>query len=276
MRPMVGLAAMAKHRRDKTNYLIQSVAHALDVLEEFKGEVPEYGVTELSRKLKLHKNNVFRLLATLEARGYVEQNKLTENYRLGIKILELGQSYIRQTGLVRQARPIMVELVREVDETCCLMVLRAGQAVCVDAVEAGQTVRVVAQVGVHLPAHATASGKVQLAFESDAEIERLVAAPLKAFTPRTITDADALRKELSRAARLGYAVEDEEFEEGVRCVSAPIRDYTGRVVGAITVSGPAARLAPERMSREISAKVVRAAIEVSGRLGFEIERTGTA
>ena len=162
---------MAKHRRDKTNYLIQSVAHALDVLEEFKGDVPEYGVTELSRKLKLHKNNVFRLLATLEARGYVEQNKLTENYRLGIKILELGQSYIRQTGLVRQARPIMVELVGEVDETCCLMVLRGGQAVCVDAVEASQTVRVVAQVGVHLPAHATASGKVQLAFESDAEIE---------------------------------------------------------------------------------------------------------
>ncbi len=267
---------MAKNRRDKTNYLIQSVAHALDVLEEWKGDVTEYGVTELSRKLKLHKNNVFRLLATLEARGYVEQNKLTENYRLGIKILELGQSYIRQTGLVRQARPIMVDLARDLDETCCLMVLRAGQAVCVDAVEASQTVRVVAQIGVHLPAHATASGKVQLAFESDAEVERVMNAPLRALTARTVTDPDALRKELAKVVRHGYATEDEEYEDGVRCVSAPIRDYTGRVVGALTVSAPAARLGAERMSREVASKVVHAAVEVSGRLGCEIERAASA
>ncbi len=263
---------MAKHRREKTNYLIQSVAHALDVLEQFKGDVAEYGVTELSRNLKLHKNNVFRLLATLEARGYVEQNKLTENYRLGIKILELGQSYVRQTGLVRQARPAMTELVREVAETCCLMVLRNDHAVCVDAVEPSQTVRVVAQVGVHLPLHATASGKAQLAFEPNDEIERIAGIPLKAYTSRTITEPDALRRELVKVARLGHAVEDEEFEEGVRSVSAPIRDYTGRVVGAITISAPAARLSGERLTREVPARVAQAAREVSSRLGFELER----
>jgi len=92
-------------KRDKSNYIIQSVAHALDVLEEFKGDAVELGVTELSKKLKLHKNNIFRLLATLEARGYIEQNKSTENYRLGLKSLELGQTFIRQMGLLRQARP---------------------------------------------------------------------------------------------------------------------------------------------------------------------------
>jgi DNA-binding IclR family transcriptional regulator len=81
-------------KRDKANYIIQSVAHALDVLEEFKGGADELGVTELSKKLKLHKNNVFRILATLESRGYIEQNKATENYRLGIKCLE----YSRRTG----------------------------------------------------------------------------------------------------------------------------------------------------------------------------------
>lgn len=100
-------------RRDKTNYVIQSVAHSLDVLEQFSRDVDELGVTELSKRLKLHKNNVFRLLATLEARGYIEQNRSTENYRLGIRCLNLGRSYINHMGLVRQARPILSELARE-------------------------------------------------------------------------------------------------------------------------------------------------------------------
>src|SRR6516162_10147445 len=99
-------------RREKSNYTIQSVSHALDVLEQFNGSVDEIGVTELSKRLKLHKNNVFRLLATLEARGYIEQNKLTESYRLGLKCLNLGRSYINHMGLVRQARPILSDLAR--------------------------------------------------------------------------------------------------------------------------------------------------------------------
>src|SRR5260370_30685097 len=92
-------------RREKTNYVIQSVAHSLDVLEQFFGDADELGVTELSKRLKLHKNNVFRLLATLEARGYIEQNKTNENYRLGVKCLLIGRRYIHHMGLVRPARP---------------------------------------------------------------------------------------------------------------------------------------------------------------------------
>src|SRR6202166_4671050 len=110
-------------RRDKTNYVIQSVAHALDVLEQFFGEVDELGVTELSKRLKLHKNNVFRLLATLESRGYIEQNKVTENYRLGLKTLELGQTFIRQMGLLRQSKPVLEALVKECNETTYVSIL---------------------------------------------------------------------------------------------------------------------------------------------------------
>src|SRR6266487_521553 len=97
---------------DKTNYVIQSVAHSLDVLEQFFGDLDELGVTELSKRLKLHKNNVFRLLATLEARGYIEQNKSTENYRLGIRCLQLGQTFIHQLGLLLQARSTLEDLVK--------------------------------------------------------------------------------------------------------------------------------------------------------------------
>src|SRR5947208_9957846 len=111
-------------RREKSNYIIQSVSHSLDVLEQFFGEADELGVTELSKRLKLHKNNVFRLLATLESRGYIEQNRATENYRLGIRCLQLGQSYVQHMGLLHQARPIIADLVRQVRETTYIAVLR--------------------------------------------------------------------------------------------------------------------------------------------------------
>src|SRR5271155_55761 len=111
-------------RRDKTNYVIQSVSHSLDVLEQFFGDVDELGVTELSKRLKLHKNNVFRLLATLEARGYIEQNKATENYRLGIRCLHLGRSYIDHMGLIKQARPILSDVARKCRESVFVAVAR--------------------------------------------------------------------------------------------------------------------------------------------------------
>ena len=122
-------------RRNKTNYVIQSVAHSLDVLEQFFGDVDELGVTELSKRLKLHKNNVFRLLATLEARGYIEQNKATENYRLGIKCLHLGRRYIDHMGLVRQARPILSDVARRCRESTFVAIVRRDGVVPLESAE---------------------------------------------------------------------------------------------------------------------------------------------
>src|SRR5512145_1876870 len=163
-------------RKDKSEYIIQAVSHALDLLEQFHDDVDELGVTELSKRLKLHKNNVFRLLATLESRGYIEQNRATENYRLGIRCLQLGQSYVQHMGLLRQARPIMAELVRQVHETTYLAVLRRG------AVEPDQPVRIISQLGEALPLHATAAGKAYLAFEPEDDVRALVPDGLARFT----------------------------------------------------------------------------------------------
>src|SRR6516165_3183100 len=160
-------------RRDKTNYVIQSVAHSLDVLEQFAGDVDELGVTELSKRLKLHKNNVFRLLATLESRGYIEQNRATENYRLGIQCLQLGQSYVQHMGLLRQARPIMGDLVRQVRETSYVALLRRGGIVPVEVVEADRSVRLTSPLGEALPLHCTAAGKAYLAFEPEEDVRSL-------------------------------------------------------------------------------------------------------
>ena len=154
-------------RREKANYVIQSVSHALDVLEQFSGNVDEIGVTELSKRLKLHKNNVFRLLATLEARGYIEQNKSSENYRLGLKCLQIGQTYIHQMGLLMQSRSILESLAKSTRESVYVGIRKGGFVMPLDFVEPQRAVRVVSFLGTALPAHCTAAGKIHLAFEAD-------------------------------------------------------------------------------------------------------------
>ena len=256
-------------RREKASYMIKSVANALDVLEELSNEGGELGVTELSRRLNLHKNNIFRLLATLEAKGYVEQNKETENYRLGLKSLELGQNYLRRMSLIKQVRPVLEELVQRCNENAGLGVLRQQWVVYLDVVEAKRMVRVACRAGWRLPAYASAVGKVQLAFRSEQEVERSVDwKNMKAFTPNTITDKETFLKHLQEVRERGYAIDDEEFEEGVRCVAVPVKDYTRRVVAGISIQAPVFRLPEERIEEEILPALREAGTKASQRLGY--------
>jgi IclR family KDG regulon transcriptional repressor len=252
-------------RRDKSNYIIQSVAHALDVLEEFRDETEELGVTELSKKLKLHKNNVFRILATLQSRNYIEQNRANDNYRLGIKCLELGQTFIHQRGLLKQARPILQELAETTGETSYISILRGIEVVYLDAVETSSTVRVISRVGLHMPLHATAAGKALVSYDSDDELRKLFSGDLPRFTKATRTDVDDFIKEVALVREHGFAT---DLEEGLRCIGAPVRDYTRKVVGAVSVSGPAHRLSDERIATVIGPELDRAGKALSARLGF--------
>ena len=254
-------------RREKSNYIIRSVSHALDVIEQFFGDADELGVTELSKRLKLHKNNIFRLLATLESRGYIEQNKATENYRLGLRSLHLGQAYVSRMGLLRQARPVMDALVKQLRESAYVAVSRQGGMVPLEGLEADQPVRLVSTIGETLPLHATAVGKTQLAFGSEEELRTRLPETLKRFTSKTVTERAALLQQLKTAAENGYAVDIGEHVEDVRAVAVPIKDYTGHVVGALAVSGPAYRLTAERMQKEFAPLVVKAGHDLSARLG---------
>lgn len=256
-------------RKEKSEYIIQAVSHALDLLEQFHEDVDELGVTELSKRLKLHKNNVFRLLATLESRGYIEQNKATENYRLGLKSLELGQTFIKQMGLLRQAKPILEKLVEDCNETSYVTIFKEGHIVYLDVVETDMTVRVVSRVGSRLPAYCTASGKVHLANLSDEEVNEILPdEKLKTYSPTTLSSRKELKEQLTVVAEQGYAVDDEELDQGVRCVAAPIRDYTRRIVGALSISGPSMRLNNERIVEELVPLVQKAAENLSTRLGY--------
>lgn len=256
-------------RREKTNYIIQSVSHALDVLEQFTGESDELGVTELSKRLKLHKNNVFRLLATLESRGYIEQNKATENYRLGIRCLQLGQTYVTQMGLLRQAHPIIEGLANAASETAFVAVLRKACVVPLDAVEADRPIRLTSRIGEALPLHCTAAGKVQLAYISDADLREALIEGLPKFTEKTIVDRQALLAQLRNVAERGYSLEMGEHLAEVNSIAVPIRDYTRNVVGSLAVSGPAHRMGEERIEKEIVPLMQKAGHELSSRLGFD-------
>jgi IclR family transcriptional regulator, KDG regulon repressor len=256
-------------KRAKANYLIQSVVHSLSLLEEFKGPEDELGVTELSNRLNLHKNNVFRLLATLETKGYIEQNRVTENYRLGIKTLQLGQAYIQQSGLLRQARSVLEETVAASGETVSIGILKGTQAVYLDAVESPQTVRVVSRVGDRAPAHATAIGKVLITALRDDEFEKHLPQELLSYTPATITDRKELRKHCKKIETQGFALDAEEHEKDVRSIAAPVHDYTRKVIGALEISGPAYRFGDERLRKELLPLLQQMAEQLSRQLGYD-------
>jgi DNA-binding IclR family transcriptional regulator len=255
-------------RREKTNYVIQSVAHALDVIEQFTGETEELGVTDLSKRLKLHKNNVFRLLATLESRGYIEQNKATENYRLGIRCLQIGQTYVGQMGLLRQAKPIMESVVKRCRETVYLSLLRRGVVVPLQSVEADRPVRIISLLGQALPLHCTAAGKVHLAFESEEEIKNALPESLANHTDNTITRRTDLIADLRKVAERGWALESGEFLADLRSIAVPIRDYTRTVVGSLSITAPEYRLPIERVEREVAPIALNAGRDLSSRLGY--------
>ncbi len=246
-------------KKAKSDYLIQSVSRALDLLEAFSAKEGALGVTELARKLKLHKNNVFRLLATLETRGYVEQDKETERYRLGPKVYEIAAVFLQHLDLRRQARPYLDSLAGKSGETTYLAVLERASAVYVDMVESEQAVRVAPRLGRRYPAVATAAGQALLAGLPDAEQEGAVAGQAE---PGKILDR------LARIAAAGYAIDQEECEPGVVAVAAPVRDLARRVVGAVECGAPAFRWTLDRLKGELAPLVAGTASQIEAGLGL--------
>lgn len=257
-------------KREKANYLIQSVSHALDILESFTKTEGELGVTELSKRLALHKNNVFRLLATLEHRGYIEQNKQTENYRLGPKTLQIGATFIEQRECRRQARPILETLMAAAGETAVVAVLRSSKVIYMDSVETDKTVRAVSRIGAMLPAHCTAVGKAQLAFLPFAELERLYPEQtLPTCTEKSIKSRDGLVADLRLVTERGYAVENEECDLDVRSIAVPIRDFSKNIVAALGIVGPFGRLSDERLEKSGVIKLLlESGRTLSSKMGF--------
>ena len=254
---------MAEMKRDS----VQSLERAFDLLEALAAG-GELGVTELANRTGLVPSTAHRLLHTLTKRGYVTQSPETGRYLLGYKIVEVASGLEHRRERLRAvARPHLEGIQRATGETVNLVVLEADRVVYIDQVEGSRNVRMFTTVGTSVPAHTTGSGKAIMALGppdlpaalyGDRELERL--------TNRTLTTLAALEDDFKRIRRRGYALDNEEHEEGVGCVAAPVFDHTGRPCAAISVSGPTARFLHEHSS-SLGALLIERAGMVSEALG---------
>lgn len=250
-------------------YRIQAIERAVAILNAFTAEEPELGVTDLADRLGLHKSTIHRFLVNLEAAGLVERDRHTSRYRLGLRIFELGGLVLQQMNLWDEALPFLEGLVHDTGETGHLAVLDGGEAVYIEKVEARRALRIPSAIGRGYPAHATSLGKILLAHLEREALDALIdERGLHRCAPNTITDPARLHVELDRIRTQGYAVDDEEYEDGLRCIGAPIVGHTGHVVAAIGIGGPVTRVTPQRVD-ELAGLVMGAAAALSRRMGAE-------
>ena len=245
---------------------LQSVDRALQVLE-LLAAWGSGGVSELATEIGVHKSTAFRLLGALEARDLVEQTTERGKYRLGFGLVRLARRVNVQLELAEQARPITEKLARMVGESINVAVLREHFAVNVVQSRGQASVATQNWIGELTPLHATSSGKVLLAFLDRAEQDELLEGKLDRYTPNTHVRATALRKELADVAEQGHAITLGELELGLNAVAVPVRGEDGHVIAALSASGPAYRLSPERIT-EMTSQLAAAAEDLSRRMGY--------
>jgi len=258
-------------RQMEDNKTVQSVERALSILEILADYGAPMHLGQISEQARLRPSTAHRLLGTLISCGFVEQD--TESrYRLGLKVFRIGNAATYVTDIRQIAAPYMQELLERCNETVNLAVLDKGEVVYIDQLESNNivVVRMFARVGNRGPAYCTGSGKVLLSGLSEEEFQRYLATTeLVRFTTDTITDAKFLEREIERVRKDGYALDLGERDEGVRCVAAPIKNYEGRVVAALSVSGPSMRMTATYIINEMAPLVKETALRISERLGYQ-------
>ncbi|WP_394216794.1 IclR family transcriptional regulator [Brachybacterium vulturis] len=254
------------------NGTVQSVERAAQVMEILAREGTA-GVGEIARELGVHGSTASRLLTALEAYDLVERDGDGGRSRLGVGVLRLAAAARSGMDLTAQAGPVCEALAEELGETVNVAVLRGGAAVNVHQAQGGRTVALHNWVGYRTVLHATSSGKMLMAHLPAATLEAALEAPRESFTEATITSAETLRRQFAEARERGWAEAVEEFEDGLNAAAVPIRGPEGEVVAAVSVAGPAYRLAPEDLPR--AAEVLRRGAEqISRRLGYRAEVNG--
>lgn len=246
---------------------VQSVDRAVTVLEILAGSGGSF-VGEIAEAIGVHKSTASRLLSALERRGMVQQADEWGKYQLGFGILRLAAAIPARLSLVQEARPVLQALASELGETANLAVLRSNVAVNVDQAMGTSAVATHDWIGSLTPVHATASGKIFLAYlEPEGRDKLLAATGLPAVTPKTITSRPVLDQQLARISETGYSTVYEELEIGLNAIAVPVWDYGGEVVGSISISGPAFRFRPEE-SPGLASDLIRAGEQVSAHLGY--------
>lgn len=249
--------------------VIQSLARATNILEYLSDYRSGDGLSNISRGVGLSKSTTHSIITSLEKLGYVQQDQVSGKYALGLKLFELGQVVHASMDLRSIAMPYLHSLAQRYQETVHLAVLSKGEVIYIDKVDSPRSIRIISHVGGRNPAHCTGVGKVLLAGLSEEELERVIRdKKLHRFTPNTITEPGKLKIHLAKVRQDGYAQDEEEIEVGLSCVAAPIKNYHGVVIAAISVSGPTGRVANSNIC-ELTTHVVDAARHISAQLGYK-------
>lgn len=247
---------------------MKSVEKVLDILEVFSNQEKEIGIAELANLSGLNISTVHRIVTTLLSRGYLNQRQKRAKYSLSPKLLQFCSNVKKRMKITDVAFPLLDGLNKAVNESVNLAILDRDEAVYVEHIESSHTLRMFTQVGNRVPLHCTGVGKVFLAHMGAEEIERyLKSKGLPRLTGKTITDFNGLKEELLIIKREGVATDDEETEPGLRCVAVPLKNGDEKVVAAISVSGPSARLTDEKM-QELKPLVKSCALDISRLIGF--------
>lgn len=247
---------------------VQSIARAFQILETIADRSEGISHADLSKAVGLHASTAFHLIRTMLALGYLRQDPDTKRYHIGRQIFLLAARISDEVNLINTAFPVMRELAESMGETAHLGVLAKEGVVTIAKSEGASTFRVSERIGALRPAHCTAIGKAILASLPKSELDDFLAhLELKEYTSRTIVDPTRLRREIERVRETGYAVDDAEFNAELRCAAAIVRDFSGRGVAAIGISGPTWRIKPEDIAR-LGKKVASAADRLSVDLGY--------
>jgi IclR family KDG regulon transcriptional repressor len=258
--------------RDNTNdtnnkEYLSSVKNALRILNSFSEEEPEKKVSDLAVKLGLAKSTVSRLMLTLASEGFVIKDPETLRYRLGLSVLNLSGIITSRMEIHREALPCLQNLVKTIDETAHLVILEGVEVIYLAKMECTHPVRISSHIGKKNPAHCTSSGKVLLAHQNQEFIDKFIEHGLQKYTAHTITDPDAFLRHLNTIKEQGYSTSFEEFIDGVVTIGAPVRDYTGKVVAAITIVGPIQRIHYHNIDFFIK-KAIEVGKDISEKMGY--------
>jgi IclR family KDG regulon transcriptional repressor len=270
------MSTTSSAQRVKPANLVQAIERAALILDTLSQKPQGVSLRELSAEVALPKGTTHRLLSSLAYFGYVRQDLATRDYLLGFRLAELGNRLLNQLDLRTEAKPLLAELGRRVKETVHLVILDQNEVLYIDKVESDENpggLRMASKIGSRTKAHSCAVGKVLLADLSEDQLDEYTQRQgLPKLTERTLTDPTQLKEHLKAVRKQGYAVDDEENERGIRCVAAPIRDESGRVIAATSISGPAIRITRERVRDTLQREIVETAARISERLGFRDEQ----
>jgi DNA-binding IclR family transcriptional regulator len=251
--------------KEKSAYAVQAVENAFDILDSLTGDVPDATLPHLAARLGISRNKAFRLLATLENRGLVEREEISGMYRLGLSTVEMAQRFMRCANLVRLARPVMEALARRHDEAVYLTVVRGDEVLFLDMVDCDRQIKAMPLVGKRFPFFTNAAGKAIRAFESRDALERFAKRRRKG---EGFPDVATLEDEMNAIKQRGVAVDNGGLGDGVISVAVAVKDYAGKVVGALTLLGPSFRLMASRLENEIIPSLQESAEMLSMKFGY--------